>query len=101
AGAVSPRSVRGDDIGDRLHGLLSDLGLHRAISMPLRGESGVIGLMIVGDHPGGQGAFGGEQLRLAETFADHAAVMLENERLEQSVSDLSALKEQLHRQAYH
>ena len=101
AGAVSPRSVRGDDIGDRLHGLLSDLGLHRAISMPLRGESGVIGLMIVGDHPGGQGAFGGEQLRLAETFADHAAVMLENDRLEQSVSDLSALKEQLHRQAYH
>jgi diguanylate cyclase (GGDEF)-like protein len=101
AGAASPRSVRGDDISDRLHGLLSDLGLHRAISMPLRGESGVIGLMLVGDHPGGRGAFGGEQLRLAETFADHAAVMLENDRLEQSVSDLSELKEQLHRQAYH
>ena len=38
AGAAGARSVRGDDGSDRLHGLLSDLGLQRAISMPLRGN---------------------------------------------------------------
>ena len=103
AGAEAPgvRLARASDGNDILRELLADLGLHRAIAMPLRGESGVIGLMLVGDRPGGQGSFGGEQLRLAETFAHHAAVVLENDRLEQSVSDLSALKEQLHRQAYH
>ncbi|WP_181813708.1 putative bifunctional diguanylate cyclase/phosphodiesterase [Gaiella occulta] len=101
ARAASARSLCVDDRGDPLHGLLSDLGLQRAVSVPLRGESGVIGLVLVGDRPGGSGRFGVEEVQLLEAFAGHAAVMLENDRLEQSVNDLSALKEELHRQAYH
>ncbi len=34
-------------------------------------------------------------------FASHAAILLENDRLEQSVSDLEELRAQLHQQAYH
>ena len=99
----SPRArvVSLDDAKDALHGLLGSLHLRRAISLPLHGESGVLGLLLVGDREGGTAVLGNDALRLLETFAAQAAVMLENDRLEQSVSDLNALKEQLHEQAYH
>ncbi len=95
------RVVSGDDSRDPLHLLLRSLGLSRSISLPLHGESGVLGLLLVGDRKDGTAVLGDDDLRLLEAFAAQAAVMLENDRLEQSVSDLNALKEQLHRQAYH
>ena len=95
------RVVSVDQAEDPLHGILGSLQLRRAISLPLRGESGVLGLLLVGDREGGTAALGNDALRLLEAFAAQAAVMLENDRLEQSVSDLNVLKEQLHRQAYH
>jgi diguanylate cyclase (GGDEF)-like protein len=99
----SPRGrvVSVDQAEDVLHGILGSLHLRRAISLPLHGESGVLGLLLVGDREGGTAVLGNDALRLLEAFAAQAAVMLENDRLEQSVSDLNALKEQLHQQAYH
>jgi len=99
----SPRArvVSVDQAEDVLHGILGSLHLRRAISLPLHGESGVLGLLLVGDREGGTTVLGNDALRLLEAFAAQAAVMLENDRLEQSVSDLNALKEQLHQQAYH
>jgi diguanylate cyclase (GGDEF)-like protein len=96
-----PRRVLGSDPTDGLHGLMADLGLSRGISMPLRGEAGVNGLLLVGSRDGSPAEYRAEDLRLLETFAGNAAVMLENDRLERSVSDLSALKEEFHRQAHH
>jgi diguanylate cyclase (GGDEF)-like protein len=99
----SPRArvVSVDQAEDVLHGILGSLRLRRAVSLPLHGESGVLGLLLVGDREGGTAVLGNDALRLLEAFAAQAAVMLENDRLEQSVSDLNALKEQLHQQAYH
>ena len=95
------RQVRGADPGDGLHGLMADLGLRRAVSIPLRGENAVNGLLVVGNREGSTTGYRSEDVRLLETFAGNAAVMLENDRLERSISDLSALKEQFHRQAHH
>ncbi len=81
--------------------LLADLGLDQAIATPLRGESGVLGVLVVGDRNSEAEALGSESQRLLETYAEHAAILLENDRLEQSVSDLEELREQLHVQAYH
>ena len=96
-----PREVHGGDSTDRLHGLMADLGLKRGISMPLRGEAGVNGLLLVGSRKDSSSDYRSEDLLLLETFAGNAAVMLENDRLERSISDLSALKEEFHHQAYH
>jgi GGDEF domain-containing protein len=45
--------------------------------------------------------FGDDDLRLFETLANQAAVALENGQLEQSLAELSRLKEELRHQAYH
>ena len=45
--------------------------------------------------------FSEDDLRLLETLANQAAVALENGHLEQSLAELSRLKEQLRYQAYH
>ena len=97
----APREVLGTDVTDGLHGLMCDLGLRRAISIPLRGEAGVNGLLVVGSREMTATGYRSEDITLLETFAGNAAVMLENDRLERSISDLSALKEQFHRQAHH
>lgn len=84
-----------------LAGLLADLRLEQAIATPLRGESGILGVLVVGDCDPRADALDSESARLLETYAEHAAILLENDRLEQSVNDLELLKEQLHVQAYH
>ncbi len=83
-----------------LDGLARELGVERLMTTLLHGESGDLGMLVVG-HRRGDRRFGGENARLFEAFANHAAILLENDRLEQSVSDLEELREQLHRQAYH
>src|SRR5262249_8289420 len=45
--------------------------------------------------------FDESDLTLFETFAGHASVLLENGRLEQSLAQLTELKEELRHQAYH
>ncbi len=72
-----------------------------AMVSPLRGEAGVIGAMLVADRIGENDAFGPDQLRMLETVANQAAVALENGQLEQSLTELSRLKEELNHQAFH
>jgi diguanylate cyclase (GGDEF)-like protein len=76
-------------------------GLRQAMVAPLRGESGVIGSFLVGNRLTEGTAFSEDDLRLLETLANQAAVALENGQLEQSLAELSRLKEQLRYQAYH
>ncbi len=80
--------------------LLEQHGLRRALATVLHGDRGPVGIMLVGNVED-EAWFGAEDVRLLETYAGHAGVLLENDRLEASVSKLTALKEQLRHQAFH
>jgi diguanylate cyclase (GGDEF)-like protein len=71
------------------------------IISPLLGESGLIGSMMVANRRTEGTSFDRDDLQLLETIANQAAVALENGQLEQSLAELSRLKEQLRHQAYH
>ena len=75
--------------------------IRQAMVAPLSGESGVIGIITVANRLTEGTAFGRDDLLLLETIANQAAVALENGQLEQSLAELSHLKEQLRYQAYH
>jgi len=78
-----------------------EIPIRQAMVAPLVGEAGVIGLITVANRLAEGTAFGTDDLRLLETLANQAAVALENGQLEQSLAELSRLKEQLRYQAYH
>jgi diguanylate cyclase (GGDEF)-like protein len=75
--------------------------VREAMVAPLVGERGVLGAMTVVDRMGEGSTFDADDVRLLETIANQAAVALENGQLEQSLTELSRLKEQLRHQAYH
>jgi len=75
--------------------------IHDAMAVPLLGESGLIGTMVIANRLTEGTTFGDDDLRLLETLANQAAVALENGQLEQSLNELSRLKEELRFQAYH
>jgi diguanylate cyclase (GGDEF)-like protein len=72
----------GSDVG---RGMLRLRGLENAMVVPLRGERGVLGSMLVANRRSGLGSFCPEDLTLFETFASHAGIALENIRLERQL----------------
>ena len=68
---------------------------------PLVGEHGVFGALTIINRLGEGTSFAPDDLRLLETVANQAAVALENGQLEQSLHELSRLKEELRHQAFH
>ena len=66
---------------------------------PLRGESAPIGSLRIANRLTVGTTFSDDDLRLLETLANQAAVALENGHLEQSLAELSRLKEELRFQA--
>jgi len=68
---------------------------------PLRGETHVLGELIVVNRLGDVSTFDNEDLKLFETLANHASIALENGRLEKSLAEVTRLKEELRHQAYH
>jgi diguanylate cyclase (GGDEF)-like protein len=60
---------------------LAEAGLKDAMAAPLRGEAGVIGVMLVANRLGDVDTFSADDLKLLETLANHASVSLENGRL--------------------
>ena len=84
----SPGPGQGSDIR---HGMVS----------PLRGEKELIGSLLVANRLTAGTTFTNDDLRLLETLANQVASALENGHLEQSLAELSRLKEQLRYQAYH
>jgi len=75
--------------------------IRQAMTAALKGERGLMGEMTVANRLTEGTSFLGDDLRLLEMVANQAAAALENGRLEQSLSELSRLKEQLRHQAYH
>ena len=78
-----------------------EIVIRQAMVAPLVGEAGVMGLFTIVNRLTEGTGFGADDLRLLETLANQAAVALENGQLEQSLAELSRLKEQLRHQAYH
>ena len=70
---------------------LKERGLPDAMITALRAESRVVGVLLVGRRAGDVSTFNADDRKLFETFASHAGVLLENDRV----------KEQLRYQAYH
>ena len=68
---------------------------------PLRGESELIGSLLIANRLTEGTSFREDDLLLLETLGNQVAVALENGHLERSLSELSRLKEQLRFQAYH
>jgi diguanylate cyclase (GGDEF)-like protein len=75
--------------------------IRQAMTAALKGERGLIGEMTVGNRLTEGTSFLADDLRLLEMVANQTATALENGQLEQSLSELSRLKEQLRHQAYH
>jgi diguanylate cyclase (GGDEF)-like protein len=82
-------------------GPTGDPAVRQAMVSPLAGESGLIGAVIVANRLTEGTTFDDDDLRLLETLANQAAVALENGQLEQSLAELSRLKEELRYQAFH
>jgi diguanylate cyclase (GGDEF)-like protein len=85
--------------GDR--GYLADRGVKDAVIAPLVGPDGVVGVMVVANRFGDVSTFDEQDLKLLETLAHHVSVSLENGRLEDSLAELTKLKEELRHQAFH
>jgi diguanylate cyclase (GGDEF)-like protein len=87
--------------GGRLQRYLEARGVTHAMIAPLPGEERVIGAIMLANRFGVVRSFAHDDLRLLDTLAGNASVALQYDRLEQAVSQLSVLQEQLHHQAYH
>ena len=72
-----------------------------AMYAPLVGESRLVGTILVANRLSDLSPFDPDDLKLFETLASHTAVALENGQLEQSLSSLSRLQEELQHKAYH
>jgi diguanylate cyclase (GGDEF)-like protein len=86
---------------ERAKGYLASRGLRDAVIAPLRGNDGVMGITVVGDRLGDVSTFEPQDLKLLQTLAQHVSVSLENGRLEDSLAQLTRLKEELRHQAFH
>jgi diguanylate cyclase (GGDEF)-like protein len=84
----------------RYQHLLRQLEVRELMLTPLRVESEIRGVLLVGDRANAD-RFRVEHLRLLETYAGHAGVLIENDRLEESLTQLTELKDQLRHQAFH
>ncbi|MDQ6650310.1 MAG: EAL domain-containing protein [Actinomycetota bacterium] len=59
----------------------ADRGFREAVAAPLRGDAGVIGMIVVADRLGEVMTFNADDIHLLQTVANHASVALENGRL--------------------
>ncbi len=74
----------------------SDRGLIKeALVAPLTGAGGLVGVIIVFNRVGDISSFVADDVPLLDTLANQISVSLENGRLEDSLSQLTALKERL------
>jgi diguanylate cyclase (GGDEF)-like protein len=79
----------------------ADRGVKDAMAAVLRTEDRVHGLMVIGGRHGEVSTFSGNDLALLETFSRHVGTSLERGRLEETLRQVTDLKEQLRHQALH
>jgi diguanylate cyclase (GGDEF)-like protein len=71
-----------DDCAPELERYLEARGIAQALIAPVRSETGLAGVMVLGDRMGADPEFTDEDLRLIEALATHAGFSLELDRLE-------------------
>jgi diguanylate cyclase (GGDEF)-like protein len=71
-----------DDCAPALGRYLAERGITQALVAPVRGETRLAGVMVLGDRVGATPTFTDEDLRLIEALATHAGLSLELDRLE-------------------
>jgi diguanylate cyclase (GGDEF)-like protein len=86
---------------ESLHSYLEARGVRHAMVAMLAGEERPIGTIMVANRFGLGRSFSPDDLKLLEALANNASVALQYDRLEQAVTQLRGLQEQLHHQAYH
>jgi diguanylate cyclase (GGDEF)-like protein len=80
--------VERDRCEPELRNYLAERGIEQALIAPVRGETRLAGVMVLGDRVGATDSFTDEDLRLFEALAAHAGLSLELDRLErQAQSD--------------
>ena len=84
-----------------LRAYLDERGVRHAMVAMLPGEERTIGTIMVANRFGLARSFTPDDLKLLEALANNASVALQYDRLEQAVTQLRGLQEQLHHQAYH
>jgi diguanylate cyclase (GGDEF)-like protein len=80
--------------------MLERRGIDEAMIALLRGESRILGSLLVGGHVDPH-AYDAKDLQLFQTLVIQTATTLENGRLERSIARLTELQEQLTHQAFH
>jgi diguanylate cyclase (GGDEF)-like protein len=80
--------------------MLARRGITEAMVALLRGETRLLGALLVGGHVDSR-AFDARDLQLFQTLAIQTSTTLENGRLERSIARLTELQEQLTHQAFH
>ncbi|MEA2312224.1 MAG: hypothetical protein QOE28_2192 [Solirubrobacteraceae bacterium] len=85
----------------RLRAYFHARGIRHAMVGMLPGEERTIGTIMLANRFGLERSYGSDDLRLLEALANNASVALQYDRLEQAVTQLESLQEQLHHQAYH
>ena len=76
-------------------------GRRELLLAPLRGEHGLLGAIALADREGRVTEFTNADLTLLETLANHTAVSLEHDRLEQAVWELTEDRDRLRHRASH
>jgi diguanylate cyclase (GGDEF)-like protein len=87
--------------GGLLDGYAADRGLNDAMVAALRTEDRVHGVLLVAGRMGAGTTFNSSDLALLETFGRHVATSLERGRLEETLRQVTDLKEQLRHQTLH
>ncbi|HXU85980.1 MAG TPA: EAL domain-containing protein [Verrucomicrobiae bacterium] len=87
--------------GESAPGQVDGGRFRNAIYAPLVGESRLVGTIVVANRLSDLTPFDADDLKLFQTLASHTAIALENGQLEQSLSSLSRLQDELHHKAYH
>jgi diguanylate cyclase (GGDEF)-like protein len=98
-GASGQPLLLGDD--RRVEAVLHGLGLRDAIATSLTVAERGRGMLLLANRRGGLGGFRSSDLRPLQTLAGQVTVALEHGRLEESVSRLTELGEELSKQAFH
>jgi diguanylate cyclase (GGDEF)-like protein len=76
-------------------------GRRELLLAPLAGEHGLLGAIALADREGRVTEFTSHDLTLLETLANHTAVSLEHDRLEQAVWELTEDRDRLEHRAQH
>ena len=94
------RLLAGPNGGDGAPAGPSD-DFEEAVLVPLTGTDGVLGLMLVANSLSDVGRFEDSDIDILETLAGQVSVSVENGRLEDSLREVTKLKEELRNQALH